>query len=160
MKLEPIHSLMSVSGHPIHPMLIHFPVAMLVAVMGTDIAWFLTRDPFWARVGLWLTGVGALGVWVSSFVGLIDLVFVPRIRRLITAWTHASMAVIVLSLGTLNWLLRLEDPQANILPWGLYVSLLTGALISATSFLGGRLVFEFAVGIDVEGAAEKQPPLS
>lgn len=158
MKLEPIHSLMSVSGHPIHPMLIHFPVAMLIAVMATDLAWIITGDLFWARAGVWLTGVGALGVAISSCVGLIDLVFVKRIRRLVTAWTHASLAVVVLSLASFNWLLRIDDPQVNIIPWGFYVSLLTGALISATSFLGGRLVFEFAVGIDVRGAADKQAP--
>lgn len=159
MKLEPIHSLMSIFGHPIHPMLIHFPVAMLIAVIGTDLAWILTGDPFWARAGVWLTGIGALGGWVSGLVGLIDLTFVRRIRRLITAWTHAALAVMLLSLASLNWLLRLDDPQANILPWGFYISLLTGALISATSFLGGRLVYDFAVGIDLEGAADKHPPL-
>lgn len=158
MKLEPIHSLMSISGHPIHPMLIHFPVAMLVAVIATDFAWLVTADSFWARAGVWLTGAGAAGVWISGLIGLIDLVCVSRIRRLTTAWTHAVLAVMVLSLASLNWLLRIDDAQANIIPWGLYVSLLTGGMISLTSFLGGRLVFEFAVGIDLKGAAGRHHP--
>ena len=158
MKPESIHSLMSVFGHPIHPMLIHFPVAMLIAVMGTDLAWVMTGDSFWARAGVWLTGIGALGGCFSGLIGLIDLVFLSRVRRLTTAWTHAALAVMVLSLASLNWLLRIDDPQANILPWGLYVSLLTGALIGLTSFLGGRLVYEFGIGIDVEGAADRHRP--
>ncbi|BBI51790.1 hypothetical protein HORIV_42110 [Vreelandella olivaria] len=41
----------------------------------------------------------------------------PRIRRLITGWSHAIVAVVMLSLASLNWLLRFNDPSA-ILPWG------------------------------------------
>ena len=150
---EPIMSRMSLPGHPIHPMLIHFPVAALLGLVATDVAYMLSNDFFWARAGMWLAGVGAAGGWISGLVGLIDLVTVSRIRRLITAWCHAVLAVMLLSLASLNWLLRYDDANALIFPWGLYVSLLTAALIAATSYLGGQLVYERAVGVDVEAAA-------
>jgi uncharacterized membrane protein len=156
MPTEPIQSRAAIVGHPLHPVLIHFPVAALVALVGSDIAWLLTGDPFWARAGLWLAGVGALCGWVSGLAGLVDLVTVWRIRRLITAWCHAVLAVMLLSLASFNWLLRLGDPQAHIIPWGLYISLLTAALISATGFLGGRLVYEYAVGVDIEEALSRR----
>lgn len=159
-RLEPIMSRMAIVGHPIHPMLIHFPVAALVALMATDVAWLLTDDYFWARAGLWLAGVGAFGGWISGSAGFVDLVAVPRIRRLITAWCHAVLAVMLLSMASLNWLLRVEDPVENIWPWGLYISLLSGALIGVTSYLGGRLIYEQAIGVDTDKAAASHPPPS
>lgn len=151
---EAIISRMSLAGHPIHPMLIHFPVAALIALIGVDLAYITTDDNFWARAGVWLSGVGAFGGWLSGLVGLIDLVTVARIRRLITAWCHATLAVMLLSLASLNWLLRFGEPDAHVWPWGLYVSGLTGLLIGVTSYLGGQLVYERAVGVDIEIAVE------
>src|SRR5690554_3042750 len=101
---ESISSKMSIGGHPIHPMLIHFPVAALIGLIGTDLAYVLTGDAFWARAGIWLVGVGVIGGWLSGTVGLLDLLLVKKIRRLVTAWCHAILAVMLLSLATLNWL--------------------------------------------------------
>jgi uncharacterized membrane protein len=156
MPMDPIHSRAAIRGHPLHPVMIHFPVAALLGLIGTDVGWILTGDEFWARAGLWLAGVGALGGWISGVAGLVDLTTVRRIRMLITAWAHAIFAVLLLSLATFNWLLRLVDAEANIVPWGIYITLLTAALVSVTGFLGGRLVYEYAVGVDVHEAASKQ----
>jgi len=156
---EPIISRMAISGHPIHPVLIHFPVAALMALVATDLAYLWTEDFFWARAGLWLAGVGALGGWVSGMAGLVDLVTVPRIRRLITAWCHAILAVMLLSLASFNWLLRYDAVADNIMPWGLFVSLVSAGLIAATGYLGGRLVYEYAVGVDTRHAAKKHRKL-
>lgn len=151
---EPIMSRAAVAGHPLHPMMIHFPVAALLGLVATDAAFLLTADLFWARAGLWLAGVGALGGWLASLAGLIDLLTVTRVRRLITAWCHAIIAVMMLSLASLNWLLRLADHVNVIMPLGLYVSLLTAALIGLASFLGGKLVYEHTVGVDTSPSVE------
>ncbi len=153
MKQESIPSRAAIGGHPLHPMLIHFPVAMLLALVGSDAAYVWTGDFFWARGSLWLAGVGALGGWISGLAGIIDLATVTRIRQLITAWCHSILAVMLLSLATFNWLLRLGDPAEYLIPWGLYLSLLTAALISVTGYLGGQLVYEHAVGVDLDEAA-------
>jgi uncharacterized membrane protein len=146
---EPILSRAAIAGHPLHPMMIHFPVAALIALVAADAAYVYGGDPFWARAGVWLSGVGALGGWAASLAGLVDLLTVTRIRRLITAWGHALIAVMMLSLATLNWLLRLgEDPGALVRPWGLGMSLLTAGFIALAAYLGGRLVYEHAVGVD------------
>lgn len=157
MPLQPIASRMAIVGHPIHPVLIHIPVGALVGLVATDLAYLWTGDFFWARAGLWLAGVGALGGWLSGTVGLIDLLIVPRIRRLIAAWCHAILAVMLLSLASLNWSLRVGEPTAAIWPWGVYLSLLTSGLIALTGFLGGKLVYEYAVGVDIDEAQRKHP---
>ena len=145
-----IISRMSIAGHPIHPMLIHFPVAFLLGLVGADLAYLYTNDPFWVRVGLWLAGLGSLGGWLAGMAGLIDLLFVPQIRRLIIAWIHALLAVMTLSLASFNWLLRFSE-ESSFNPWGLYISLLTAALITITSLLGGQLVYRHAVGVHAKG---------
>lgn len=149
-----IDSRMAIAGHPIHPTLIHFPVAALLGLVATDAAYFFTEDFFWARAGFWLCTVGAFGGWLSGTVGLIDLVIVRSIRELITAWNHGVLAIMMLSLATFNWLLRWHDPAVHILPWGAYMSCITAATIVATSLLGGQLVYEHAIGVDVESERE------
>ena len=91
---ESIVSRAAIAGHPLHPMMIHFPVAALLGLVATDFAYFWTTDPFWVRASLWLAGVGAAGGWIASIAGLIDLLTVKRIRQKISAWCHA----IILSL--------------------------------------------------------------
>ncbi|MGJ7460631.1 DUF2231 domain-containing protein [Halomonas sp. MA07-2] len=143
-----IHSRAAVAGHPLHPVMIHFPVAALLGLVASDLGFLVTQDPFWARASLWLAGVGAFGGWVASLAGLIDLVTVKRIRRLITAWSHAMVAVVLLSLASLNWLWRFAGEA--LLPWGLALTLATAALIALAGFLGGQLVYEHAVGVDLD----------
>jgi uncharacterized membrane protein len=158
--VESISSRAAIAGHPLHPMLIHFPVAALVGLVGCDFAWLITRDPFWGRAGLWLAGIGAGGGWLASGLGLIDLLL-PRVREKITAWCHALLAVMMLSLASLNWLLRYRQGAASLGGWELSLSLLTAGLIVGAAYLGGRLVYEHAVGVEVghEAAIEDSSAL-
>ncbi|GAB3389296.1 DUF2231 domain-containing protein [Azotobacter armeniacus] len=146
---QTIHSRAALGGHPLHPMMIHFPVAALFGLVASDLGYLLSGDAFWARASLWLAGVGAFGGWIASSAGIIDLFTVRRIRHLVTGWCHAILAVMMLSLASLNWLQRYLVAE-HIFPWGLYLSVLTALLIGLTGWLGGRLVYEHAVGVDVE----------
>ncbi|GAA3964990.1 DUF2231 domain-containing protein [Allohahella marinimesophila] len=157
MAKESIPSKMSILGHPIHPMVIHFPVAALLMLIPADLAYLYTGDVFWARAGIWLVGVGTVGGWVSGAIGFMDLVLVVQIRNLITAWCHAILAVMLLSIATLNWLLRVVNPfDEVIMPWGLYLSLLSGLMIGLASLLGGLLVYDQAVAVSPDKMAERR----
>jgi uncharacterized membrane protein len=156
MPIAKISSRAAIKGHPLHPALIHFPIAALLMLIGTDLAFVLTDDPFWARASFWLATIGLAGGVLSSFAGAIDLFTVRRIRRLVAAWAHGLLAVMLMSLATLNLMLRLgEDPGALIMPWGLYVTLLAGTLINITGALGAQLVYEYGIGVDVPQASER-----
>ncbi|WP_416398038.1 DUF2231 domain-containing protein [Allohahella sp. A8] len=157
MARESIPSKMSILGHPIHPMLIHFPVAALLMLIPADLAYLYTADSFWARASLWLVGVGTVGGWVSGAIGFMDLVLVREIRNLIAAWCHAILAVMLLSISTLNWLLRIVEPHDEVVsPWGLYLSLLSGLMIALASLLGGLLVYDQAVAVSPDKMAERR----
>lgn len=147
---QPIDSRMAIGGHPIHPTLVHFPVALLLAAVLSDGAFIYTGDPFWARGSIWLIGLGVVGGSVAGAVGFVDLLTVKRIRRLITAWNHSILAVMMLSVASLNWLIRFDDAQVFIKPWGIYLSLLTAFMILLASLQGGQLVYEHGVGVSVD----------
>ena len=155
MPTSPIPSRMAIRGHPLHPAMVHFPVAALLGLIATDLAFLLTADAFWARASLWLAGVGALGGFLAGIVGMLDLLSVRQNRRLVSGWSHGLLAIMLLSLASLNWLLRLQDPVSAIFPWGLYLSVLSGVLIGVTGYLGGQLVYEYGVGVDIEGVQNR-----
>lgn len=147
--IRTISSRIAIFGHPMHPTLVHFPVACLLLLVGSDAAYLYSENAFWAKASLWLAGVGALSGWIASTVGLIDLVTIHRIRRKLLGWCHAIVAVMMLSLASLNWLWRYLDPTA-LLPWAIALTVLTAVLVGLTGALGGTLVYEDAVGVEID----------
>jgi len=140
-------------------MVVPFPIAFLLAVVATDLAYLATEDAFWGRSSLWLTGGGtALGV-LAGIIGTAELLLIRGIRHRAAGWSHFVMAVMLLAVGFINWLSRLEDPLGAIEGSGLYLSLLGAALVAMAGWLGGELVFEHHVGLgkhkDENGADEQ-----
>lgn len=148
-------SYVAVAGHPIHPMLITFPVAYLLAALASDVGYWWTSDPFWARLSLWATGGGLLLGLLAALAGMLDFLLVKEIRRHVTSWSHFLMAVMMLAMAAANWWLRVPDAEAGVMPWGIVLSAATALALSVAGWLGGKLVFEHKVGTgeeeDLEG---------
>src|SRR5262249_5094300 len=47
-----------IADHPIHPMLIPFPIAFFVATFVCDLVFWQTGNAAWAQATLWLLGAG------------------------------------------------------------------------------------------------------
>ena len=62
-----------IAGHPIHPMLIPFPIACFVLTFISDLAFWKTSNDFWASASLWLLGVGLVMAALAAVMGLIDV---------------------------------------------------------------------------------------
>lgn len=157
-QLEGAPSRMAVAGHPLHPMTVTFPIAFLLAALPADLAFLYLQDAFWARVSLWLLGVGTFAGVVAGVIGTIELLWVEGIRRRITSWSHFVLAVMLLSVGFANWSLRLPDPVAAIYPWGVYLSALGALLTAIAGWLGGKLVFHHQIGIWDENELDPDTP--
>jgi uncharacterized membrane protein len=139
-------SAVAVAGHPIHAMMVHFPIALVIATLGIDVIYWWTGDPFWVRVGVWSAG-GAFGVGVlAGVVGTAELLLVAGIRMRVASWTHATAAMMLLSVAGTNWGLRLGDPEA-VLPHGLLLSALATVFTGFAGWHGGKLVFDHGVGL-------------
>lgn len=147
---ESTRSVIAIAGHPVHAMLISFPVAFLMGGLASDLAYWWTGDPFWARASLWIIGAGfAMGA-VASVAGTLDFMLVKEIRRHVTSWSHFIAAIMLVSLAAANWWLRVPDAAAMLLPWGLFLSVVTAVSISTVGWYGGKLVFHHNVGTDDE----------
>jgi Predicted membrane protein (DUF2231) len=72
----------SIAGHPLHPMLIPFPIAFFVFAFLCDLAFWRTGNAFWATGSLWLLGAGLIMAALAAIFGVIDFLGEPRIRAL------------------------------------------------------------------------------
>lgn len=143
-----VSSVVAIAGHPLHAMSVHFPIALVIATLGADLAYWWSADPFWLRVGLWTAGTGfATGV-LAGIVGTAELLLVPGIRGRVASWAHAVAAMTLLSAAGANWGLRLAIPDA-VLPHGILLSLLASALAGLAGWHGGKLIFHHGVGLMV-----------
>lgn len=142
-------SFVSVAGHPIHAMLVAFPIAYVLGGLASDLAFWWTGDPFWARASLWIIGAGLAMGSLAALAGMLDFLLVREIRHHVTSWSHFLAAVMMLALTAANWWLRVPDPQ-SVLPWGIFLSGITAVALSVAGWLGGKLVFEHKVGTGEE----------
>lgn len=96
----------AIGDHPLHPMIIPFPVAFLVSAPIADLAFIGTSDGFWARAAMWLIGAGIVMALVAAVAGFTDFVSEPRIRSLNAAWYHMAGNLAAVALALINFYLR------------------------------------------------------
>ncbi|MDO5528518.1 MAG: DUF2231 domain-containing protein [Paracoccus sp. (in: a-proteobacteria)] len=141
-------SAVAIVGHPIHAMLVHFPIALAVSVLGLDVIYWLLGDPFFARAATWAAGGAFLTGIAASLVGLVEVVAVPGIRNRGASWTHAAAAMSFLAACAANWGLRISDVYP-VLPDGLIWSLLCTVFAGIAGWHGGKLIFDHGIALNV-----------
>jgi uncharacterized membrane protein len=142
-----VTSSIAIAGHPIHPIIVIFPVAFLSGAAGADLGYWLTHDFFWARAAVWLLGLGLAAGVLAAIVGVFDFLRIPRVRKRRAGWAHMLLNVSALGLTLINFFLRLGNPTAIILPVGLIISLVVAGLLMAGGWYGGELTFRHKVGV-------------
>ena len=152
---DDVPSKAAIDGHPIHPMLISFPIASLSLALLSDVIFWTNQDGFWAQVSVWLLLVGVLTGLAAAVFGLIDFVSIQRIRDLSISWIHAGGNVVAMVLALINLLLRLNEPAEAVLPWGLILSVVTGLILVITGWLGGEMSYRHRIGVNSEGSEHR-----
>ena len=142
-----ITSSVAILGHPIHPVIVIFPVAFLATVAGADLGYWLTKGEFWSQASTWLLGAGLLSGVAAAAVGMLDFIRIPRVRDRRAGWAHMWLNVATLGLSALNFGLRLVSGDSIILPLGFTLSLIAATLLMASGWYGGELTFRHKVGI-------------
>jgi uncharacterized membrane protein len=115
-------------------------------------------DPFFARAALGLTAAGVGFGALAAIPGLVDFLTIQRARVHRIGWVHALGNGAVLVLAAVSWLLRLGDPAAAVLPWGLALSALTVGLLLMTGSTGGELAYRHMVGVTATAATSRRTP--
>ncbi|HEY5028241.1 MAG TPA: DUF2231 domain-containing protein [Candidatus Angelobacter sp.] len=151
-----MESKVKVAGHPVHPMLIVFPLGLLATSVIFDVIRLSTSDGKWSSMAWYMIGAGVIGGLLAAAFGLIDWLAIPSNTRAksIGLW-HGAANVLVVLLFIASWFLRRPDP-AN--PNGLALTISFAAVILAlvAGWLGGELVDRLGVGVD-EGANLNAP---
>ncbi len=146
----------SIAGHPIHPMLIPFPVAFFVATLVCDLVFWGTGNAAWATAAIWLLGAGIVMAALAAVAGLTDVIGEPRIRALSDAWWHAGGNIVVVLIEIYNWYARYSHGTEAILPTGLVLSVTVVGILLFTGWKGWEMVYRHRVGVADRGEMPAQ----
>lgn len=134
-------------GHPIHQMLVVFPLGLLAGAAGFDVAHLITRDPGWAQTAYWLIGAGLVTGLIAAPFGFIDWLAIPRkTRAKRIGLIHAGTNVLALLLFAVSWSLRRENIGAPPIE-ALICSFLAVAGSVIAAWFGGELVDRLGIGV-------------
>lgn len=135
-------------GHPVHQMLIVFPLGMLGGSIFFDVVHLVTGTGRWADIAFWMIAAGVVSGLVAAVFGLVDWLAIPagtRAKRV--GLFHGAGNLVVVGLFVASWLLRRPAPLDP--PVAAHVLSFAGfALAAVTAWLGGELVVRLGVGVD------------
>ena len=76
-----MYSKARIAGHPIHPMLVAFPIAFYTATVATLLAYVGAHETFWFRVAMVADVAGILTAALTVIPGAINLFALPATSR-------------------------------------------------------------------------------
>jgi len=137
-------STLRIGGHPVHPMLIPFPIVCFVLTFVFDILYVKGRTDF-SHVTNWLLAIGLLFAALAAVAGLVDFFGDKRIQGA-DAIKHMLANVLAVVLELANLLLRYKNPDF-IASTGIYISGVVVLILLYSGWMGGELVFRHGIGV-------------
>lgn len=137
-----------IAKHPVHPMLVPFPIGCFVGALIADIVYCATAEMMWADFSTWLLGVGVIMGVLAAIAGLIDFLSDRMVRAQRPAWPHMLGNLAVLVLATLNVLVHSRDAWTSVYPTGLVLSAIVVFILFFTGWLGWSMVYRHGVGVN------------
>ena len=136
-------------GHPIHPMLVVFPLGLFATAAIFDVLYFITRYVALTTASYYMIAAGLIGGFLAAIFGAIDWLGLAYNSR---AWNlgllHGLGNGMVLGLFLLSWLRRRTPPDVLPDTTALLLSLAGVGLALVTAWIGGELVYRLRVGVD------------
>lgn len=142
-----VRSRVTLAGHPVHPMLVPFPIAFLVGVLVTDLIFLGTGDAYWAQSSVYLALAGLVTGVAAAMVGFTDFVTLPQVRSHRMAWIHFMGNAVVLLLALARTLYSWDAPTETVRGTGLVLSAAMTALLLLTGWAGGELAYRHKIGV-------------
>lgn len=140
----------SIGGHPVHPMLVAFPLGLWITSFLTDILYYFVRNPTLLVISKFMIAAGCIGALAAAIPGLIDWLAISdrRITR-IANW-HARLNIIALIVFAISLYFRMQA-GSHLVGYSLkapfLLSLLGVVLITISGWLGGELAYKHGVGV-------------
>ncbi|HEX8845280.1 MAG TPA: DUF2231 domain-containing protein [Pyrinomonadaceae bacterium] len=142
----------SIGGHPIHPMLIPFPLALWFFSLIADLIYLWRGNPVWKNwIAFYALLAGIIGAVVAAIFGVIDWLAIKDREVKRTANWHARLNVIALLIFAASFYLRTRSGSEMVggsytVP--LVLSVIGVILITISGYLGGELVFKHGVAVN------------
>ncbi len=144
-----MESKVSIGGHPIHPMLIPFPLALWSTSFAVDILFYFTRHATLLVIAKFMLAAGCLAAVAAAIPGIIDWLAIKdgEVKR-VANW-HARLNIAALVIFAISLFLRMGNYSHLVgrrLTIPFLLSLVGVILIVISGWLGGELVFRYGVG--------------
>jgi len=136
-------------GHPVHPMLIVFPLGLLATAVAFDIVALVQSDQTWYHISFWMIVAGIIGGLLAAAFGLIDWLAIPnntRAKRIGLLHGGSNLLVVLLFIASW-WMRRGADGEIPSTP-ALVLSFIAVVVALVGGWLGGELVDRLSVGVD------------
>lgn len=140
-------SIAKIAGHPIHPMLVPFPIVCFVGAFITDLTYWGTDEMQWANFSIWLLTAGCIMSVFAGLAGAIDFFGNREIRRTRPGWPHVLGNVVALALSVINAFVHSRDAYTSVVPEGLILSGVVVLLLMFSAWMGGSMVYRYGVGV-------------
>src|ERR671911_2912658 len=94
-------------GHPIHQMLIVFPLGLLAMAVVFDLLAIALADGYWSEIAYWMIAAGVVTGLIAAPFGTIDwLAIPPGTRAKQIGAVHGIGNVLIVLLFAVSWLMR------------------------------------------------------
>ncbi len=144
-----MESRLKVAGHPVHPMLVMFPLGLLATAVIFDAADLLGAPDLLGEVAYWNIVAGLIGGVAAAGAGLVDLLAIPagtRAKRV--AVSHSLVNIGVLLVFAVILMIRMGVPDRGVGGGWFVLELLGLAGAAVGAWFGGELVDRHGVGVD------------
>lgn len=144
----------SIKKHPVHPMLVGFPIGLWVFALVCDMVRAATGSAVWHTVATYCIVGGIVGALAAAVPGLIDYFSIDEAAMKRIANLHLTVNLAAVVIFAINLWLRVHLPAQSYLPLGLSA---VGVLaIGIGGWLGGEMVFVKGMAVEaVEKLAKK-----
>lgn len=145
----------SIHKHPIHPMLIPFPIALWIFSLVCDLIYAMDwGGTLWKDMAFYTMAGGLLGALMAAIPGYLDYrtTTVPAIQK-IGGW-HMRINLSLVVLFAINLWLRTNSEPGSALP--VILSAIGVAMLGVSGWLGGELVYVHGAAVESEKATVSQ----
>lgn len=148
-----MYSKVKIAGHPVHPMLVGFPIAFYTATLVCYIVYSGNANPFWFKVAVVANIAGVVMAALAAIAGFIDWLNIPaNVAAKKTGLTHLICNVLALVCFAIAAFPGYEkwDDVAPTLGLAIPLSAIGFVLTLVAGFLGWTLVQKYHVGVDID----------
>ena len=136
-----------IAGHPLHPLMIPFPMVGFISAFATDVAFKVTGNPKWANASKWLLGLGLVGSVGAAATGFTDYLGDDRVPQISEANQHMIANVSLVAIQAVNLGLRVVSDKEEVSTANMALSSVAFAILGYSGWLGGELVYRHRVGV-------------